>query len=191
MASLYQESRDPFSGALVGYTRTTDGAFIPIAPGNMDYEAYLIWSAVGNKADPCPTYSSDAIKARKWDDIKSQRDTRKSGGVLVDGFWIHTDDSSRIQWLSIKDTARDNIVGGAKMTDYVQMLGKVLIWKTLDNQYIKVTNQLAYDVVQATKNLDAILFATAEQKRAELQATTAPERYDTSLGWNKTYAESV
>lgn len=191
MASLYQECRNLFDGSLNGIIRTTDNAYIPLAPGNMDYEAYLVWVADGNTADPCPSYSSDAIKARKWEEIKFQRDSRKSGGVLVDGIWIHTDDSSRIQWLGIKDTARDNITNNGKMTDIVQMMGKDLVWKTLDNQFVPVTNQLAFDVVQATKNLDAILFATAEQKRAELQATTAPEKYDTSLGWNKTYAESV
>lgn len=34
--------------------RETDGAFIPIAPGNLDYQAYLAWVAAGNIADPAP-----------------------------------------------------------------------------------------------------------------------------------------
>lgn len=192
MTSLYKENRSLLDGSLNGIIRYSDGAYIPIAPGNTDYEAYLAWAAVdGNVADPCTNYTPDAIKSRKWDDIKNQRDARKAGGVLVDGFWIHTDDSSRIQWLGIKDTARDSILAGGKMTDTVQMMGKDLIWKTLDNQFVKVSNQLAYDVVQATKNLDAILFAQAEQKHTEVNSSTAPAMYDTTTGWNKTYAESI
>lgn len=35
--------------------RTSDNAFIPTDPGNRDYQAYLVWAAAGNTADPSPT----------------------------------------------------------------------------------------------------------------------------------------
>jgi hypothetical protein len=32
--------------------RTNDGVFIPFAPDNTDYQAYLAWVALGNVAEP-------------------------------------------------------------------------------------------------------------------------------------------
>lgn len=32
--------------------RTSDGAFIPVAEGNMDYQEYLAWVAAGGTPDP-------------------------------------------------------------------------------------------------------------------------------------------
>lgn len=191
MTQLYRESKSPIDGSVLGIFRVSDNAHIPLDEGNSDYAAYLQWVAAGNVADPDPTFSSDSIKDRKWEDIKAQRDARKSGGVLVGNYWIHTDDSSRIQWIGIKDTARDLITAGGKMTDAIPMQGQNLMWKTMTGDFVLVTIQLAFDAVQATKDLDAILFASAESKRAALYASATPETFDVTAGWNKTYAESV
>lgn len=48
MAALYQLT----SGTSI--MRKTDGAMIPTDPGNLDYQAYLVWTAAGNKPDPAP-----------------------------------------------------------------------------------------------------------------------------------------
>jgi len=32
--------------------RDEDGAFIPFDPGNMDYQAYLVWLSEGNEPTP-------------------------------------------------------------------------------------------------------------------------------------------
>lgn len=37
--------------------RVADGAYIPTAPGNKDYQAYLAWVTAGNTADPAPVPS--------------------------------------------------------------------------------------------------------------------------------------
>lgn len=46
--------------------RVEDGAFIPLAPGNMDYEAFRQWQARGGKlepADPIPETPPEPTKA--------------------------------------------------------------------------------------------------------------------------------
>jgi hypothetical protein len=191
MSQLYRESIDPINGMLIGIVRTSDGAYIPLAEGNSDYESYKNWVSAGNTADPDPAYSTAAIQVKKWFDIKTQRDNRKAGGVLVDGNWYQTDDASRIQWLGVKDTARDLIAAGGKMTDVIQINGTNLMWKTYANTFVSVTNQLAYDVVQAIKDLDATLFAQAQTMYTNMMASATPATFDTTVGWNKTYAESV
>lgn len=38
-----------------GVLRTADGAMIPSAPANRDWQGYLAWVALGNAPDPIPT----------------------------------------------------------------------------------------------------------------------------------------
>jgi hypothetical protein len=177
-------------GSLLSINRTSDNTYIPLDPNNTDYATYLTWVAAGNTPDPDPNMSVDLVRNRKWEYIKVQRDNRKAGGVLVDGNWYHTDDASRIQWIGIKDSARDVLAAGGKMTDAIQIQNQNLLWKTLSGAFVPVTVQLAFDVVQATKDLDAILFATAESKRVALNAVTDPATFDAASGWNPTYAEA-
>lgn len=190
MTQPYQEVRSTVDGSLSCIFRISDSAHIPLDPANNDYAAYLTWVAAGNAPDADPNYLPDAIKDRKWAELKNQRDTRTAGGVKIDPYWYHTDANSRIQWIGIKDTARDMIASGGKMTDVVQMQGQNLAWKTLSGEFVTVTAQLAFDVVQATKVLDAVMFATCEAKRQALYTSTTPGTFDTSTGWQQTYAEA-
>jgi hypothetical protein len=188
---MYQEIKDQKSGLVVGILRMSDGAYIPLSDGNVDYQAYQTWYDYGNRPDPDINFSSDAVKDRKWSDIKIQRDSRKAGGVQVGYYWFHTDDTSRIQWLGIKDTARDMQVSGSPDTTIIPMLGQNLLWKTMSGQFVPVTIKTAYQVNQAVKDMDAALFALAEKKRQELIASSTPEDYDTSVGWPLTYTEAT
>lgn len=190
MTALYREVRNLADGALLAICRVVDNAFIPLYDGNKDYEDYKAWVAEGNTTEGDPNYTPELIKSRKWNEIKEQRDNRKESGVKVGDFWFHTDDTSRIQWLALKDTARDNIAAGGAMSDVIKMLNVNLQWKTMSGTFTPVTNQLAFDVVQATKDMDSVLFGLAEQKRAQLNAATDPLTFVTNTGWPQTYAEA-
>ena len=48
MYKLYNDE----NGKLSGIFRTTDGACIPIAEDNTDYQEYLKWLAEGNTPEP-------------------------------------------------------------------------------------------------------------------------------------------
>jgi hypothetical protein len=188
---MYRETRNQTTGELTGILRLSDGACIPLALGNRDYQEYSAWLEAGNTPDPDPFFTLEAVRIAKWLEIKAQRDTRKAGGVKVGNYWYHSDADSRIQWLGIKDTARDILLAGGNMSSPVPIVGQALIWKTMSGAFIQVTCQVAFDVVQATKGLDATLFASAEAKRAAINATQTPETINTSSGWNQTYEESL
>ena len=46
---MYQINIDAATGHPSGMIRLSDGASIPEAPGNRDWEQYLAWRAAGNK----------------------------------------------------------------------------------------------------------------------------------------------
>ena len=131
------------------------------------------------------------VQFRVWEKIKGERDRRKGTGVKVGTHWFHSDDASRIQWLAMKDTARDNLDAGGAMGDPIVVLGNPVQWKTMAGAFIDVTAQLVYDVVKATKELDARLFAIAEAKRVEMEALAAPETYDVLSGWPPCYEDEA
>jgi hypothetical protein len=49
---MYQLLKDPFGELQKTIKRLSDTAFIPFAPANTDYQAYLKWLAEGNEPLP-------------------------------------------------------------------------------------------------------------------------------------------
>lgn len=129
------------------------------------------------------------VRAHKWEAIKAERERRKAGGAAVGGYWFHTDDASRIQWLGLKDQVRDILAEGGNSGTAVYRLGQPLHWKTMSGAFVPVTVQTVLDVVNATADLDALAFVRAEQHRAALYASQYPGEYDYSTGWPASYGD--
>ena len=50
---MYKKFNDPLNGGeLQAVQRLTDGAWVPVDPANVDYQAYLEWLAEGNTPEP-------------------------------------------------------------------------------------------------------------------------------------------
>ncbi len=49
---MYQLHKNSLTNELNGITRLSDGAFIPLDEGNLDYLAYLEWVKAGNAPLP-------------------------------------------------------------------------------------------------------------------------------------------
>ncbi|HEY0845810.1 MAG TPA: DUF4376 domain-containing protein [Noviherbaspirillum sp.] len=110
-----------------------------------------------------------------WDAIKSERDRRKAGGVLVTGKWFHSDDPSRIQQIGL-------VMMGANIPPGLQ-------WKTMDGTFVTMTQALANQIFQAVAAQDQAIFAKAEQHKAAMEASANPAAYDFSSGWPPVYGE--
>lgn len=125
----------------------------------------------------------NAIEAG-WNAIKAERDgPRVSGGVKVNGAWFHTDTDSRQRWMGFKDSARDILASGGNMSSPIMLKGRQAAWKTMGGAYAPITCQLAFDVVQAVKDLDTSLFTKAEEHHAGLIASAKPWEYNFLTGW--------
>lgn len=152
-----------------------------------------ISQGVSNSADIAalvtPTVTPVPTAEEMWERIKALRDKRKSGGVLVNGKWFHTDTASRIQWLGLDRDATKLLNAGAAPNTIMQKLGQNILWKTMDGSFVPVTVSLPDPVVEATGDLDAKVFAKAEQHRATMLVTTPPGAYDFTTGWPTVYGE--
>jgi hypothetical protein len=149
---------------------------------------HIDWSGeVPVAVDPLAETKEEAI-ARLDTAIKAERDRRKVGGVFVAGKWIQTDADSCIQFLGLKDKARDILAAGGTLADPIKVLGQNVVWRSMDGTYLPITGQIAFDVVTAKGDLDALAFGRAEQHRAALAASADPASYDYSTGWPAVFA---
>lgn len=136
----------------------------------------------------------NTARAIIWEKIKEVRDTRKFKGIYVSGKWFHNDADSRTQWLGLKDKARDVLNTGGTTSTVLTInhptLGVTPInWSTMDNSYIPVTVQLAFDVVSKTGDMDGTLYGLAVYHKQMLYSSQAPETYNYMVGWPPVFGE--
>jgi hypothetical protein len=141
-----------------------------------------------------PALTTEQVKAAQWEAIKAERDTRKSAGFALTvndvTYWFHSDADSRIQYLGLKDRARDLLAAGGALSDTLSILGQPIEWKTMDGSFVAISAQLANDLVSSVGVLDAKLFVVAETHKAYMEASTDPASYDVTDGWPACYGES-
>ena len=118
--------------------------------------------------------SKSELQAQVWEAIKQKRHTITRGGVFIGsvGKWFHTDDSSRTQYLTLQ---------------IMPSLPDNLMWKTMDNTFIKMTKALLAEIAMTILTEEQVNFTNAENHRVEMLKADDPLSYDYSTGWSKTY----
>lgn len=157
-AAQYQEA---LVGMCQGKVVSIDGGFSVAAP-------------VVPEPEVPPPLTLSEIKAAKWGEIKTERDRRKNGGVLIDGKWFHSDDASRIQQIAL-------VMFGVSVPP--------VEWKTMDGTFVTMSQSLASDIFQGMAAADQVNFANAETHRIAMEASADPAGYDFSSGWMPIYEE--
>jgi hypothetical protein len=61
---MYQEIKDRLTGVVASVKRLSDGACIPLKPGNKEYDEYVLWLAAGNMPLPDPEMAPGKIAER-------------------------------------------------------------------------------------------------------------------------------
>lgn len=121
-----------------------------------------------------------ANKARKledeqaimWQKIKGKREAIRYGGIKVGTKWFHTDESSRLQYLTLSG---------------LPALPSNLQWKTMDNSFVVMTKELLNQIVAAAIAAEQQDFANAETHRLSMIASANPLDYDFNTGWSAIY----
>ena len=118
--------------------------------------------------------SKSELQAQVWEAIKQKRHAVTRGGVFIGSVrkWFHTDDSSRTQYLTLQ---------------IMPSLPPGLMWKTMDNTFIKVTKALLDEIAMTILTEEQVNFTNAENHRVEMLKADDPLSYDYSTGWSKTY----
>lgn len=113
-------------------------------------------------------------KAEIWEEIKLYRDHLvQTGGYKVGAHWYHSDTFSRTQQIAL-------IVMGASIPAGI-------MWKTLDNGYVPMTQALAQQIFAAGAAQDTALFAKAAEHKESLDLSSDPDSYNWKAGWPETY----
>lgn len=113
-------------------------------------------------------------RAAAWERIKLERERRRQAGVLVGAHWFHSNDTSRIQQIGL-------VMMGAGIP-------AGLLWRTMDNGEVPMTQALASSIFQAVAASDAAHFEAAKLHRAAMELALDPDAYDFSAGWPAIYA---
>lgn len=169
---------------LEGYYLGSDGLPTPIPKPPSPYHKWD-WDT--------KTYTGPHLdKAREevWERIKAERERLWAGGFAHAGHWWHSDEASRLHYLTNKDAARDQLDEGDTREAPLRNLatGEQVIWKAMDG-LVPLTVGLALDVAKAAKVHEAQVFAAAEQHRAAVMASDDPYAYDFSTHWPERYEE--
>lgn len=133
--------------------------------------------------------SRGQLEAAAWERIKAERDRRTLSGFMVGTYWFHSDTFSRSQHLGLKDQARDVLAAGGAVSDVLIANGQPVQWKTLHGEFVPITVQLAFDIVQSATDSDARIFQAAEGHKAAMRTSADPATYDYRQGWPLTYDE--
>lgn len=148
-------------------TKNVNGVDVDLTPEE-EAEVRARWAA------NVPTVAD--LQARKWEQIKAERERRtRTGGYLVGTNWFHSDPDSRIQQIGL-------VMMGANIPAGLQ-------WKTLDGSFVTMTQTLAAEVFAAAAASDQAIFARAEEHNAAMLQSETPETYDHLAGWPKVFGE--
>lgn len=137
-----------------------------------------------NRPEPEPTLAQlneaapQVARQGTWEAIKAKRDHLSDTGgykVVVGGVdkWFHSDAKSKVQQLGL-------VLMGAAVSS-------VPPWKTMDGNFVTMTQALAGQIFAAAATMDGTLFSVAEAHRTAMLAAPDPAVYDFSGGWPALY----
>lgn len=107
-----------------------------------------------------------------WERIKARRHEATRAGVFVPsiGKWFHNDDSARGRYTFLRTLS--------KLPDKLQ-------WKTMDNSFVTMTQDLLDELSLKMIADEQADFANAERHRAAMLQAEHPLDYDYSDGWTQ------
>ena len=133
----------------------------------------------------------DDAKTSKWEAIKKERERRMLyGGVKVEQKWFSTDLIARTQYLRLNCIADELLLANQPRDTILQVNGKNISWKTMDNTFIDLTIDLIKKILSQLDDQEAAIFEAAELHLATLNSSLHPAQYNFLTGWPISYGDS-
>jgi hypothetical protein len=155
-----------------GYMRVEDGAYIPEAPGNRDYEAVLEWIAAGNEPLAPAEASIDAKRAAALARVNDIREVKIVLGVPYAGHVYDSDQRSRDN-LSATVAA---VAAGVPLPDGFS-------WRTADNVDVPMSPAELVGLAGTMLGYVNMCYARSWALKGELAAAEDPSTVDIESGW--------
>lgn len=170
---MYQKKLNSI-GQLSCILRTTDGAFIPLADGNADYQEYLTWVAAGNVPENDPAFSVENFRAAKNAEINAARLAANSSSFTHAGHSFACDDLSRGD---IDGTTNTILLTGQFPSPWPGY------WKSVDNTLYPIESLEDWKLFYASMGAaGATNFAKSQSLKAQLAAATTIEQIN-AITW--------
>ena len=123
------------------------------------------------------------LKAKLWEDVKSLRLFKSTGGTLIPSInkWAHSDEVSQLTYTRAKD--------------YLELNPDATIdWKMMDGSFVKIDSTLLKEICSKVFELGQASFINAEVHKVKINNINdldTLKSYDIKTGWSITYSDRV
>lgn len=156
-----------------------------ISPSSWLWEEYQNWVDEGGVTLPYRTPEEAQLEVKN--EIKNTAISKRYSGILIGTYWLPTDPDSRIEYIILKDLARDLFAAGGLLNDQVIVDGDQVELETIDGLLIPITLRRVKLLVEALQVLDRRLKRVAKYHIAQMLLSSDPLQYDYSTGWPPSY----
>lgn len=131
-------------------------------------------------------------RSKRWLLLKQYRDAIKQKGVNVNGFWFHTDDGSRIQFLQLERKAEKVLANGGTSSTVLTVMtlqgeSPINNWKTMSGARTAMTVDIAQKLPLAVELLDALCFGVCDYHLLVINNSLDPDNYNFMTLWPTVY----
>lgn len=162
-----------------------DTGYSGIGPASQMWEDYQEFLANGGVTQPYKTLAEYQDEMRLV--IKAESLNRRYGGILVGTYWVPTDPDSRIEYLVLKELARDLYAAGAALDDPIIVDGDQVEVEAMNGTMIPATIRKVKLLMEALHILDRRLKRVAKYHISQMLLAPDPLKYDYSAGWPAAY----
>ena len=156
-----------------------------IGPDSWMWEDYQTWLAGGGVTAPYKTIDDYQREVKLA--IITEAMERRYGGLLILTYWVASDPDSRLEYLGLKDLARDMIAAGAAINDPVMADGSQAEVETLNGVTVPMTCKRVKLLIDALQILDQRLRRVSKYHISQMMLSADPANYDYSAGWPAIY----
>jgi hypothetical protein len=156
-----------------------------ISPSSWLWEEYQNWVDEGGVTLPYRTPEEAQLEVKT--EIKNTAISKRYSGILIGTYWLPTDPDSRIEYIILKDLARDLYESGYGIDTPIIVDGDEVELESMDGVFVVATIRKVKILIKTLQALDRRLRRVAKYHIAQMLLAENPLQYDYSTGWPPSY----